>query len=315
MGKAGDTSDYDPAKKYLAVPWDFEFGATPEKKQKRRRKHGNRTRKETVQEELGVSEVPRTTYERLRDGISGIYAKLLDEILDELGKHSEIFDADKHLGIKATPITIIKGIIASAMARSGLVEKTVMEITTTIGPEVIEVVKETAFDLGFDTGGIEETAAIERFTERRMKYYEDIPDTLSDSVLNTLEDVIRKGQSYNDAKERLLIIRNDFTENRAEVIARTELGRSRREAKLLFGEKHANKLDKRWDATKDSRTRDSHAAMDGTVVPMDQPFIVPYHLDNKKYSWVEEAVPGDSKFGIQCRCSLTLIRKKSQSHN
>jgi len=307
MGKAGDTSDYDPADKYLAVPWDFEFGPPTETKLKRRRKHGNR--KETVPEELGVSEVPPTTFEQLRSGISGIYAEMFDDLLAELAKHPEIF-ASKRLGTKAGPITIIKGIIASAMARSGLVEKTVLEITTTVGPEVINVVKETALELDLGIGDVEETAAIERFTERRMKYYEDIPDTLSDSVLNVLEDVVKEGQSFNDAKERLLLVRNDFTENRAEVIARTELGRSRREAKLIFGEKYSDKLDKRWDSTKDSRTRDSHAAMDGTVVPMDSPFIVPYHLDNSKYGWVEESVPGDSVHGIQCRCSLTLVRKK-----
>ncbi|PHR83103.1 phage minor head protein [Henriciella sp.] len=66
---------------------------------------------------------------------------------------------------------------------------------------------------------------------------------------------------------------------RGETIARTEtlgaLARSKDEAFRQLvdtGAVQAQQVKKRWVATKDNRTRDSHAAIDGDMVALDQPF-------------------------------------------
>jgi len=78
----------------------------------------------------------------------------------------------------------------------------------------------------------------------------------------------------------------------------------------MFGMTYKDLLLKKWVSTKDRRCRPSHLAMDGKTVEMDQPFIVPYGKDNKKYTDVAEMYPGESKWGINCRCTLDNVKKK-----
>ena len=62
---------------------------------------------------------------------------------------------------------------------------------------------------------------------------------------------------------------------------------------------------KMWVATKDSRTRDSHRAMDGTVVPYDEEF----HTDlgsSMMYPGDRNGKPGDV---YNCRCTMRTVEK------
>lgn len=96
---------------------------------------------------------------------------------------------------------------------------------------------------------------------------------------------------------------------RGETIARTEalsgLNAARDEAfrqAIDSGEVQAQNVLKVWNATGDSRTRDSHAEMDGQDVPLDEAFETP---DGYRLMY-----PTDSSLGapaeetIQCRCWL-----------
>lgn len=62
---------------------------------------------------------------------------------------------------------------------------------------------------------------------------------------------------------------------------------------------------KRWVATKDSRTRDSHRSMDGTVIPYDESF----HTDLGSvmmYPGDRNGRPGDV---YNCRCTMRTVEK------
>jgi hypothetical protein len=96
---------------------------------------------------------------------------------------------------------------------------------------------------------------------------------------------------------------------RGETVARTEalsgLNAARDEAfrqAVDSGQISRQQVTKVWNATGDSRTRDSHEAMDGQEVPLDQPFETP---DGYRLMY-----PTDSSLGapaeetIQCRCWL-----------
>lgn len=96
---------------------------------------------------------------------------------------------------------------------------------------------------------------------------------------------------------------------RADTIARTEglsvVNQARQEAMDQVIDQAGfdrNSVRRVWNATQDSRTRDSHLAMDGQVVGMDEPFVTP--------SGEELMYPGDpsasAKERINCRCTVTL---------
>jgi SPP1 gp7 family putative phage head morphogenesis protein len=89
---------------------------------------------------------------------------------------------------------------------------------------------------------------------------------------------------------------------RAETIARTEmleaLARSKEEAfrqAIDTGAVQATQVKKRWIATTDARTRDSHAAVNGEVVALDQPFSNGLRYPHEEGAPVEEVV--------NCRCT------------
>ena len=96
---------------------------------------------------------------------------------------------------------------------------------------------------------------------------------------------------------------------RAETIGRTEglsvMNEARHEAMDQVIDQAGFERDtvrRTWNATQDSRTRDSHLAMDGQTVGMDEPFVTP--------SGEELMFPGDpdasAKERINCRCTVTL---------
>jgi len=241
---------------------------------------------------------------------------VFDAILTELEKHKDLFKGKKRT--KATPRQILATLISKVVKDTGLVNKTVSQITGVVGPNVLDIVKEQSIELDLGLEGIDESAAIERFTQRRMSYYKDIPDTLSDNVMDALGKGIEEGRSYQEVRDHLMQVRTDFSKNHAEMIARTELGRSRREAKLIFAEKHKDILNKKWINTSgplipEGRRRKSHRKLSGKTIPIDEPFIVDYSLDNNKLpSAVEEMYPGESIYGISCACTIALVKREKR---
>jgi nicotinamide riboside kinase len=103
--------------------------------------------------------------------------------------------------------------------------------------------------------------------------------------------------------------RDRFLALRADTIARTETMRvlnvARQEAVDQVVEDTGidpSNVKRRWMATMDARTRDTHAEMDGQVVGMDEPFVSP--------SGAELMFPGDpsapAEEVINCRCVVAI---------
>ena len=260
----------------------------------------------------GVIDIPNSEYSKLYRDIRKLYGKTFDDIIKALKAYKPEIDVSSNADqeTKAVARSSIVGMILEVIQKNGLVERLTETIMLNSAGDMLKVIKEqaTALDLGFDS--IKEEDAIRRLTERKMSYYQEIPDTLTDTVIQTLVDTIDQGASYGEAVDKLKVLREDFTTHRAETIVRTEVGRSRKEATLMFGMTYKDLLLKKWVSTKDRRCRPSHLAMDGKTVEMDQPFIVPYGKDNKKYTDVAEMYPGESKWGINCRCTLDNVKKK-----
>jgi len=249
-----------------------------------------------------------TYYRQLYKDIKDLYGEVFDGVLEQMEAHKAEFASDVQK--KVLNMSGVMALVDAVIRDKGLIRKLVSSVIGVSGKEIIRTMKEESVRLDLDYKEDREDDAIARLTERRMSYYQDIPDTLTDTVIQTLVDTIEQGRSYEDAIKTLKVLREDFTTHRAETIVRTELGRSRREAKQLFAEQYADLLNKRWRSARDKRTRDSHRAMNGVTIPVKDKFQVPYHLDNPKYTDEEETYPGETKKGINCRCLLITERKK-----
>ena len=127
---------------------------------------------------------------------------------------------------------------------------------------------------------------------------------------------IMQGESIPQLAKR---IRGTFESNleRSIKIARTETTRVENSARQDTADQAAKSglpMKKKWIATKDERTRDSHKSADGQVVDYDKPFIV---------GGEELMYPGDENGSagnvINCRCTMVsfvdteALKKQKQS--
>lgn len=124
---------------------------------------------------------------------------------------------------------------------------------------------------------------------------------VSDEILKSLKDGIKKGESVPNLSKRVRSTSNK-SKNSAKLIARTETTRYQNTARLDSfdnAEKLGIRINKQWYATEDSRTRDSHAALHGETVGQNDAF-----SNGMEY-------PGDPSGGASevcnCRCVLRPI--------
>lgn len=157
-------------------------------------------------------------------------------------------------------------------------------------------------DLGFTKFG--STAKAEKLLDRVRNYYDQRAyDRLVDrgiltkNITKAIKDGIKKGESIPKISKRIQSVSNK-SKNSSILTARTETTRVESIARdKLYGDAKSKgiKIMKRWVATADSRTRDSHAALDGETIDTNKTF-----SNGGMY-------PGDANLPpeerINCRCA------------
>lgn len=126
---------------------------------------------------------------------------------------------------------------------------------------------------------------------------------VSNAVLRELEKGIKKGEGIPKLAKRVQSVSNR-SRNNARLVARTEITRYQNSARLdSFDDarRQGLQLDKQWAATADSRTRDSHAAIDGEIVGLDDAF-----SNGLEYPGDPNGSPAEA---CNCRCVLVPILK------
>jgi HK97 family phage portal protein len=148
--------------------------------------------------------------------------------------------------------------------------------------------------LRFDLQNPEVIAHLEQLAGERIA---GINDTTREAVRSTLAEGVAAGESIDDLAERVRDVFADAAGRRAETIARTEVLRSSNfgswEAQVQSGVVKR----RQWVATRDDRTREEHAALDGTVVELYEPFQI---------GSATAMHPGDfgvPELDIACRCT------------
>lgn len=137
-----------------------------------------------------------------------------------------------------------------------------------------------------------------------------IPDEVYHLIFAELTDGVNAGESLDRVAARVDRIL-DWTgsenwPNRARVIAQTETTRAYGAGTLAAGQETARvtgrQLGKRWDTEQDPRVRLTHRDVDGTVLPLSEPFMVggfPMQAPG------DPIAPADEVCG--CRCRLAIV--------
>lgn len=134
---------------------------------------------------------------------------------------------------------------------------------------------------------------------------EDVSETTKAAIRESLAEGLEEGETFDELVDRIGSV-FDVDEGRLESIVTTELNRSSNFAAEL-GLKQAGFSDKEWLATKDDQVRDTHAALDGTIVGIDEDFV--------SASGASGPYPGElgeANEDINCRCAvITVLAERS----
>ena len=134
-------------------------------------------------------------------------------------------------------------------------------------------------------------------------------------VRNAVAQGIIQGESVEEVGERLTGELATSNAAKMDMFARTAINGAQnagRMDRLHEAEEMGIEVRKKWLATLDQRTRDTHQALDGQEQPIDEPFVV----DGMKIDY-----PGDPfappELVYNCRCTLTYVYPKYQhlQHN
>ncbi len=187
----------------------------------------------------------------------------------------------------------------------GVVDK----LTETVGEGANEKAKESLEEAADETGlDINKELVSGRLAERESQLLENYSQRMVQSITETVSEGWEQGESIDAIKDNLKEKEDDFTDYQARRLARDQLQRATGEARNEFAKQHSDKFVEVWISSGDDRVRPAHEAMDGKWKRPSEEFAVPYE---RAGSDVEEDYPGDSKYGIQCRCD-TLLKPKSE---
>lgn len=224
--------------------------------------------------------------------------RVLSHFQDEAGRVAE--------AVRSAPSTdAIDGAIVSAIDESGwerLYAAFYLAVMEDFGRRTLAGLKEYAgaFEAKDGDGAIFDpfTEEVNRFIEETVgKRVALLTATTRRALREAVREGIAAGESMDEIADRIRELYTEMSSMRAKRIARTEVIAASA-AGSLYAAKSTNLpgLKKEWIATRDSRTRDSHAHLDGEIVPIDAAF--PNRLD----------YPGDPSGPpeevVNCRCTL-----------
>ena len=129
-------------------------------------------------------------------------------------------------------------------------------------------------------------------------------------VNNIIRQAIIQGKGVEEITGELCDRLSSTNDSKMRMFARTALGSAQnagRQAQMDDAVKMGIEVNKRWDATHDGKTRDSHRAMDGEEVPENQPFSNGLMFPKDPQGAPEEI--------YNCRCRMVAIYPKYEDRS
>lgn len=117
------------------------------------------------------------------------------------------------------------------------------------------------------------SAIVQKLINDRVEYFATkTSETTFNKLVDAISTGIKEGEGINEVGDRVEQVYEDIDLNRADLIARTETTYANN-AGFQEAYNQSDVVDgKEWIATKDSRTRDEHRALDGEIVPVNSTF-------------------------------------------
>ncbi len=135
-----------------------------------------------------------------------------------------------------------------------------------------------------------------------IQFVSEVNATTRAALIAEISEGIRAGESTDQLKRRVQDVYETLRGYRAEVISRTETLRSLNFATIESYKQSGVVEGKEWLTALDEKVRDAHRAVDGKVVPLNEPFIV---------GGERMMQPGDPSASVsntvQCRCTLIPV--------
>jgi SPP1 gp7 family putative phage head morphogenesis protein len=156
-------------------------------------------------------------------------------------------------------------------------------------------------EVGFDVSAPYAQQAI---LERANQLAGHVTDTTYRAVQQAMVDGVAAGESIDLIAGRIQQVFRQASENRAEMIARTEVLSGFNQSASLAASQLPRDLaaGKEWISAHDHRVRDDHRHADGQTVAIDMPFSVGGSL--MPYPGFPGAPPEQV---IRCRCTLAIL--------
>ena len=136
-----------------------------------------------------------------------------------------------------------------------------------------------------------------------------------DVIVRVLQQAADQGLSI-DNTVNMLLEHPEFNEMRARRIARTETVTAANGAAVVYAQTSGNVMDKVWISIVDNRSRHDHSRLDGTMIPMDQSFVI-NSTRGGTYEMMQPgvrtqpnglAVPGFET--VNCRCTIAFKARR-----
>ena len=177
------------------------------------------------------------------------------------------------------------------------IEQKLRDRTTEAVRESVEnAVQESGEDVDVDVDAVES-----KLQDRSSGFADSFADRMSEEIRDTVARGFEEGKGSREIAEDIAE-QADMSEGwtGAERIARQELHVANNQARDAVAEE-AGKVEV-WNTSGDNRVRPGHEAMDGTWKRPGEDFVVEYEDGTIE----KEDVPGNSKHGIGCRCTMLL---------
>jgi hypothetical protein len=172
--------------------------------------------------------------------------------------------------------------------------------------ERLNVPSEVKVELGFD---VFDTFTADKIREEALRNATVIESSVKDRLRRELLDAAEAGEGIPDVMDRVQKVQSDISDSHAELVARTETLSASRKGSQALAESTDLVGGKEWIATSDSRVREWHRVMDGTVVEKDDVFTVPQVSGSKGLSRKE----ADSRIDLEFKKEkLDLMSKKKR---
>jgi hypothetical protein len=248
--------------------------------------------------------------DELRDDLAPIFAGVGDDLEDVL--EDEWPEERLHAGgEQKQPLPDIDSIVES-ISVAGLLQDVVVDADVEalgvgaewhadqLEEELEDRDDDLAAELSFDVEDTMARDALERQAAQRMTTVEE---SVKARVQRSLLDVVEDGGGVNEATQALRETVDELSDSHSRLVSRTETLDSARRGSQAMAESNDVITGKSWHTTNDGRERDWHAAMDGAVVPKEEPFTVPDVGSDRQpsdYPRSTMVVGGDQPYN--CRC-------------